>query len=1597
MPTIAHWCGCCALPIRGNPPNDECPRCHYPVEIRKEESFLERSLRDLHRATIYQRNILTVSELISTYQARMLLLQREQQAKVVAQALASMPEAPVKPATTSSTDIQVEQTTQKIPTVEPALSAHITFFPEPVASLTNPSTTQASKPVRSADETITSPTPTPKPKSTPVAPPPVQAPRQVFSLKSFFEDQTINIVASLGAFMILAGSLGFVATTDKPLVSFLIMLLVHAIFGVVGLIAQRFASFRVVSLIYTAIFALLIPLVGFSAYQLAAGSLVTISPPALIAMASAYAAIAYGSLAVYQRFSIFSYLALVALSIADLAAAYALHLSAPWMGCALMPLALLAMIILPKDKMSVSIFDGRLAILREPLAIAMYTWVVICVLSISYALMRALLSASISSGVSDLEPRFALCGQVALLLLWASGMAWRTSKGRWILGSYYLFATLALSIAFTLSLHAAGYALVLIGTALCYHLLIRFSPAFMSALQPQKLEMHLEAVTIFLTAVAPLVGMLNMPQLLIQRTFDAGNPFTLPADAIATLIVCTLGLLITLSALAHHMARSPRTTDSKFKITLFLLLGGYLLYWGCGALTLLLPVHPTWLFLGVTLLLTALAYMVRRDHGASLGLPLELVALAGIGLTLTFAISLPDTILLMLLFGFEGIYYILALSQCRPRLLWLMALFPYLTLGPLFHHQALLFCLSLGLPIGAALLRNRSRQAHEGMKLSFTWEWVFFMQALLYGLYNLTFIGLDILFPGEFNTLARELHISMPAVLKLALLAGVWYLVAVITRRTFWLSITTFFAIIAVCLPDNNFQFQSWLAPLSILITLGILMRFGRVWSLPFAITAILATFMVSVSGQAEHMQTAMTWVLLGCAALYYVAGVISHEPLATALAPATFLLLIKVSPNTFALLAWFAPLSIILTLGARLLLGRKYSLSLGLTSFIAICVLGILGGTSSNQGTLTTTFWLLLLCAALVYGASVIARERVFAWGASALIVWAFLLPVNMFAFIVWIAPLSILLALGVRLVAGRQAALPLALAAGIATLAVGITGATWNEMATAAWVLLLCAQLIYISGLVSRESSVTWLAPLFTTWSVYYAGLQGDLYRPALVALTFALLGIVSRYISFLKTEESAWWRSYRLPLYATALASALLTGIYGSLANVNVPFYTAVPDILVLYALIGYIVLLNEHQVTTLWQGLVLGFSIWGLALGTRVATCDMASHACSPLQIQQEGWYLLALTLGLGIVGLLVGRLARYIAPSVQDDERRGAILALRFNACWYLASLMGIIILTSWQQSISNYQYSGLTPLWLTSLLALSLIVMFVESLPEMLVLCASLAFWVIRDMPWADWQQALAYSGLMLLVFASPWLWQRRALVTRWFSPQSIAQVLSLGGQCLVVLWLAGRGGLVDQSSPLTHTSAFSLLLLAGLASLTGYTQHARQWHRWYYYIALLLASGAISWELLALQQTSFDVLTLPLATGVILVAAFLQRDEGLPAQRIGARLSAILGAALLLLPTLWLSFSGKNLTPTLLLGGEALILLIIGIGTRIRVFVLSGAALVIVAAMHALFLPTLGLPPSLALAIMGLTLLALATSLSLTRHRLRHAWTQWQ
>jgi len=312
------------------------------------------------------------------------------------------------------------------------------------------------------------------------------------------------------------------------------------------------------------------------------------------------------------------------------------------------------------------------------------------------------------------------------------------------------------------------------------------------------------------------------------------------------------------------------------------------------------------------------------------------------------------------------------------------------------------------------------------------------------------------------------------------------------------------------------------------------------------------------------------------------------------------------------------------------------------------------------------------------------------------------------------------------------------------------------------------------------------------------------------------------------------------------------------------------------------------------------------------------------------------------------------------------------------------------------------------------------VIMLVERIPELLVLPAGLAaatIWLWQKPPLVLVPLIIAFSLLCLVVFASQFTWRIIPPASRWIPAAIPHAILGLGGQAIVVLSIIAQGGL-NSNGPalLPYVGAGALLELTLLLFWYGYLhtgiiasanisgnntqksldslQQARVLQHWCYYVAGLLCSLVISWELSAFGQTRVDILLLAPASYLSVVAPFVMRDKTLPGRHWAGQVVALSGALLLLLPALWFSFSDSNLLPTLVLIGESLALLLLGIATRVRVFILSSAALLMVGALRALFLST---PPSLALMVLGVVLVVVATALFLVRHRLKIAWTQWE
>src|SRR5581483_3985055 len=443
-------CNCCGLPLSPQM-GEDCPRCGYPIAIFKEEQFLISSLRDLRRVADHGGANITITQLMRHYQNRLDLLRQVQQTPVPfagAQSVAPTPQ-------TEKVQIPVQ------------------LFP-PQSPVKMPAAVQQEQPVG-------------QPSVAPVA---VQAypvhktPARVFSLKAFFADQTINIVVSLAAFLILIGTLGYVATNSNLsnlFLSFIVMFIAHAIFGLIGTLAywfrSRLSSLRIIAAVYTTIFALLVPLVGFSGYRLVAGQIVGLAPSTVVAIAAVYAAIVYGALAVYQKSAPFGYLSVVAQAVATLAVASAFNLNYWWWPSVLMLPAFLALLALPDRVDNAEPLMGTWAILREPVRSLMFACVGVCGIGAILIYLYSLGFDLVHQAQSEI--RFSLLCVLLLLLVWVCLFVWQTRRTQWAQSIPYLFLASTLAFAYAFEFQQIGYVLLLTAVAVFYHGLTLLASQFL--------------------------------------------------------------------------------------------------------------------------------------------------------------------------------------------------------------------------------------------------------------------------------------------------------------------------------------------------------------------------------------------------------------------------------------------------------------------------------------------------------------------------------------------------------------------------------------------------------------------------------------------------------------------------------------------------------------------------------------------------------------------------------------------------------------------------------------------------------------------------------------------------------------------------------------------------------------------------------------------------------------------------------------------------------------------------------------------------------------------------------------------------------------
>ena len=1345
-------CDCCGLVIHGQA-GEDCPSCGYPISPPKEKRFLTSVIRDLQRVATHGGANITVAGLIRRYQARLNYLNQFD----VAPAPASLPVVPpskVAPAEriapAQSPALPEERPSEIVPALVSPYEAdkslpYIPYAevvppPPPASAVAKPS--EVVPPPPSVAPVGKSPEVAPPgPPAPPVVPParvaparqptvPVRQPTPaapvrespsirevVFSWAAFFVDNAITVIGLLGAFLILLGTLSFVysnaiAQSSNRLGSFLVVFGAHAIFGILGVIAYRFPNFRLIARIYSVIYALLLPLAGFTGYSLIAGHLIPLSIPVLIVIAAAYATIVYGLLAIYQGSVPFGYLGAVALAVVDLAMAQALGLGYQWWPSMLMILALSALVTLARSSgvsIGERIFAGRLTVLREPVRMLMFIIVGVCALGIVVVTFYSFALGGFSAPAREI--RFSILSMTLLLSLWTSLYLWLTRRTKWVLVLVGLSLASVLAFCYAFNFEHVGYALALTGAALLYHGLSRFARRL---LQPfDKLGLRLDILALLLVAGVPLISSPVLPLQLLVKVYlpSALGSFPFFAqtiwEVVGTLLSVGAGFLLTLSVAFSRAGLQSMPGTRRNGWPWLLLLSSVLLNWEYSVVVLALHVPPVWWFLGLTLALMAGTVVVRRRFGSYWANPLDLLVIAEAIFTLILSLGQVDSLWSLLLL-FAVLSYGVLLYQRRQKMLilpFISALLALLTLALVPRLQVILL-LGIMLPLAAVAIRRLmpANLVTLGSGIPTTqrvivgWEWSLLVIALLSGIIVSSF---DVV--SSVSTVHTWLGVPFPVAVELATFSLAWYVSAALARVKWWLLPTIAFAIAALLLPSNPFWVLFGVTIVSSVLALGISRFAGRDWAAPLYIVTLLAAVMTGIAGHTQdHLLFTTTWVLLAFAVLVYIMGVVEDWTPWLWMMPvfATWSLIDSAAllgdlfrPPLFVLLCAAAGVAIgVLNLFAR----RRnrfvrYVLPFYTTAFVAAVLTGVYGTLAGvNDPFPGAVPVALLVYAAVAYGVVLFERRPWWLGLVAGFATWGILLATRTASYPVFGTEITAaydVLAIGIALgIAGlllsRVVKLPVLNAVVsvsgynlvkfswgwpwyVTALVAAIVTGVFAPLSVAAWALLIFAVLFYIIGAVEDQMSWLWLAPILATWSLIDSALGIDLYRLFAVTLISVALGagigVLKRFVpAFSDSVRGNRLLRYALPFYVTALVSAVLTGINVTFFSIHLPFYGAFPAVLLLYAAIAYGVLLFEHR--PWWLALVAGFAIWGTLLA-----------------LQTSVYYVFGIGIVAAIAGLLLGRIIKQSTSSTVTLPFMQTLTKLTWGWPWYVTALVAAIV------------------------------------------------------------------------------------------------------------------------------------------------------------------------------------------------------------------------------------------------------------------------------------------------------------------------------
>lgn len=506
--------------------------------------------------------------------------------------------------------------------------------------------------------------------------------------------------------------------------------------------------------------------------------------------------------------------------------------------------------------------------------------------------------------------------------------------------------------------------------------------------------------------------------------------------------------------------------------------------------------------------------------------------------------------------------------------------------------------------------------------------------------------------------------------------------------------------------------------------------------------------------------------------------------------------------------------------------------------------------------------------------------------------------------------------------------------------------------------YVALVFALIAYMAAVVERQPWLTVVVPVYVFIAAITAREPQSFVKTLAITYGVVIVGLALR---------QSMGRRWALACYLSAILPSIL-----AVLRVTPNTHGVIESLLLIFAITAY-----------------------GIALTERAPVAGVFSVAYTWFAaiVQPDAHALLPLALALAFIGIAIGRAGgwRWAWPAYASS------VAVAMVTAYYGLRMPG---------------FEG----W--ALLALALVaysVAMIESWAEVIPLAMFLGVLAVaagaNALGWSLWQAALSFVALSWFYTAGQWVWgalpwlhsrPRRpwwidaeasvATQARWQDVRFLGRTIHHAAGLLV-----GGGvvlaGLLAQETYLPHEALaqVEVVALISLALMVAFSARMLPLHVLWYVSGGLLAI-AVSWQVRWLGADNIQAFVLAPGSYLLIIGALLPADHRLRNSARFGQMASLVGALLLLLPTLTQSFTtsfSENWIYAAILALEALAIAAIGVGTRARVLLLLGTGFFGLAAIRgALLAFSSGVPVALIIAALALLLMGTATWLSLRVRR---------